>query len=86
MSLFNQHHPQSFYQSTFANAGHTADTNPDRLSRVGKKFIQQGGGGAGVIGIAAFDQGDRFGQRTDVATAYAVGYLLDFMQSENHNR
>ena len=81
MSLFNQHHSKGFDQGTFADTGDTADANTDCFSRIGQEFVEQGGGGAGVIGIAAFDQGDRFGQGADVAGAYAVGYLLDFMQS-----
>ncbi len=54
---------EGFDEGAFSGAGHSGNPNPDRSAGGWQQFVQQGGSGDGVIEVAAFDEGNRLGQR-----------------------
>ncbi len=80
MSCADQEHAEGFDEGAFAGTGNPGNADADRIFGVGQKVVEQLGCLARMIRVATFDQGDGFGQRTDIAFSDSCSNGFNFTQ------
>jgi len=77
-ALLGQVQAKGFNEGAFPDPGDAGDTDAHRLAGGGEQLVEQGGGGQRMVRRATLDQGDRLGQRAEVAVTNPFGDVVDF--------